>query len=60
VGRHGFFSIARLSVIVIFAAFTGLPALMLVPALASLISNRQESRRRILRSATAQNLRDLP
>lgn len=55
----GFSSIARLSAIVIFAAFTGLAAaLMLVPALASLISKPQgEPPADFYDQATAQNLR---
>jgi hypothetical protein len=55
----GFSSIARLSVIVIFAAFTGLAAaLMLVPALASLISKPEgEQPVDSYDQATAQNLR---
>ena len=55
----GFSSIARLSVIVIFAAFTGLAAtLMLVPALASLISKPEgEPPADFYDQATAQNLR---
>ncbi len=55
----GFSSIARLSVIVIFAAFTGLAAaLMLVPALASLISKPAgEPPADFYDQATAQNLR---
>lgn len=55
----GFSSIARLSVIVIFAAFTGLAAaLMLVPALASLISKPAgEPPADSYDQATAQNLR---
>ncbi len=55
----GFSSIARLSVIVIFAAFTGsAAALMLVPALASLISKPEgEPPANFYDQATAQNLR---
>ena len=55
----GFSSIARLSVIVILAAFTGLAAaLMLVPALASLISKPEgEPPADFYDQATAQNLR---
>ncbi len=55
----GFSSIARLSVIVIFAAFTGsAAALMLVPALASLISKPEgEPPADFYDQATAQNLR---
>ena len=55
----GFSSIARLSVIVIFAAFTGLAAaLMLVPALASLISKPEgQPPADFYDQATTQNLR---
>ncbi len=55
----GFSSIARLSVIVMFAAITGLAAaLMLVPALASLISKPEgEPPPDFYDQATAQNLR---
>jgi hypothetical protein len=55
----GFSSIARLSAIVIFAAFAGLTAtLMLVPALASLISKPEgEPPADFYDQATAQNLR---
>ncbi|MDP1699936.1 MAG: hypothetical protein Q8L53_03105 [Aestuariivirga sp.] len=55
----GFSSIARLSVIVMLAAFTGLAAaLMLVPALASLISKPEgEPPADFYDQATAQNLR---
>jgi hypothetical protein len=55
----GFSSIARLSVIVIFAIFTGLAAaLSLVPALASLISKPEgEAPADFYDQATAQNLR---
>ena len=55
----GFASIARLSTIVIFAAFTGLAAsLTLVPALASLISKPDgESPADSYDQATAQNIR---
>ena len=55
----GFSSIARLSVIVIVAAFAGLAAaLMLVPAFASLISKPEgESPADFYDQATAQNLR---
>ena len=55
----GFSSIARLSAIVIFAAFTGLTAaLMLVPALASLISKPAgEPPADFYDQATTQNLR---
>jgi uncharacterized protein len=55
----GFSSIARLSVIVIFAAFAGLAAaLVLVPALASLISKPEgEPPADVYDQATTQNLR---
>ena len=55
----GFSSIARLSVVVIFATFTGLAAaLMLVPALASLISKPEgQQPADSYDQATAQNLR---